>query len=102
MSGSTNRQLDSGGRRVIDVEKEGLILLAEAIHAIGDSFAIYGFSGNSRQDIEFLVIKEFEERFSASVSARIGAMAPRVQNRDGTAIRHATRKLAEEAAQTRL
>jgi nitric oxide reductase NorD protein len=102
MSGSTNRQLDGGTRRVMDVEKEGLLLLAEAIHAIGDSFAIYGFSGNSRQDVEFFIIKEFEEPFRASVSARIGAMAPRVQNRDGTAIRHATLKLAGQTAQTRL
>lgn len=102
MSGSTNRQLDGGTRRVMDVEKEGLLLLAEAIHAIGDSFAIYGFSGNSRQDVEFFIIKEFEEPFSTQVQGRIGAMAPRVQNRDGTAIRHATRKLAEQTAQIRL
>jgi nitric oxide reductase NorD protein len=102
MSGSTNRQLDSGKRRVIDVEKEGLLLLAEAIHAIGDSFAIYGFSGHSRQDVEFSIIKEFEEPFRTSVSGRIGAMAPRIQNRDGTAIRHAAKKLAGQAAQTRL
>jgi len=102
MSGSTNRQLDGGTRRVMDVEKEGLLLFAEALHAIGDSFAIYGFSGNSRQDVEVLIIKEFEEPFSKQVQGRIGAMAPRVQNRDGTAIRHATRKLAEQAVQTRL
>jgi len=102
MSGSTNRQLDGGTRRIIDVEKEGLLLLAEAIQSIGDSFAIYGFSGNSRHDVEFFIVKEFEEPFRASVSARIGAMAPRVQNRDGAAIRHATRKLAEQTAQTRL
>lgn len=102
MSGSTNRQLDGGTRRVMDVEKEGLLLLAEAIHAIGDSFAIYGFSGNSRQDVEFFIIKAFEEPFSPQVQGRIGAMTPRVQNRDGTAIRHATRKLAEQAAHTRL
>jgi nitric oxide reductase NorD protein len=102
MSGSTNRQLNGGTRRVMDVEKEGLLLLAEAIHAIGDSFAIYGFSGNSRQEIEFFIIKEFEEPFRLSVSDRIGALAPRIQNRDGTAIRHATRKLAEQAVHTRL
>jgi nitric oxide reductase activation protein len=47
LSGSTSRQLDSQGpgesvRRVIDVEKEGLILLGEALSAIGDQFAVYG------------------------------------------------------------
>ena len=102
MSGSTNRMLDGGTRRVMDIEKEGLLLLSQAIRSIGDSFAIYGFSGNSRQDVEFVVIKEFEEPFGASVSGRIGAMEPRVQNRDGAAIRHAAQKLAGQAARTRL
>lgn len=102
MSGSTSRQLDGGTRRVMDVEKEGLLLLAEAIHSIGDSFAIYGFSGNNRHEVEFFIIKEFNDPFRSQVQGRIGAMAPRVQNRDGTAIRHATRKLTEQAARTRL
>jgi len=48
------------------------------------------------------IIKEFEEPFRLSVSDRIGAMAPRMQNRDGTAIRHAARKLTEQGAHTRL
>ncbi|MCV5959677.1 hypothetical protein OFO30_30335, partial [Escherichia coli] len=31
------------GRRIIDIEKEGLVLMSEALEAVGDSYAIYGF-----------------------------------------------------------
>ena len=42
MSGSTGRQIGSNQRRVIDIEKEGLILLSEALAAVGDQYALYG------------------------------------------------------------
>jgi nitric oxide reductase activation protein len=48
VSGSTSRQLDSG-RRVIDLEKEGLVLLCEALEAVGDQYALYGYSGQGRE-----------------------------------------------------
>ena len=47
VSGSTSRQLDNG-RRVIDLEKEGLVLLCEALEAVGDQYALYGYSGQGR------------------------------------------------------
>jgi hypothetical protein len=102
LSGSTSRQVRSDGRRVIDVEKEGLVLLAEALSAIGDPFAIYGYSGRGRRAVELLAIKGFDEAAGAAVSPRIGALAPMQQNRDGAAIRHAVRKLRERRARTRL
>ena len=32
-------------RRIIDVTKEALVLMAEALEEIGDAYAVYGFSG---------------------------------------------------------
>ena len=51
ISGSTGRQLD-GGRRVIDVEKESLVLLCEALDAVGDQYALYAYSGQGRGAVE--------------------------------------------------
>src|SRR5690606_35603019 len=42
MSGSTGRHVGSRDRPVIDIEKEGLLLLSEALSAIGDEYAMYG------------------------------------------------------------
>lgn len=102
LSGSTSRQLDAGDRRVIDVEKEGLVLLCEALEAIGDQYALYGYSGRGRAHVDFVVMKEFDERDRNLPARRIGALTPLNQNRDGAAIRHATAKLLAREVRTRL
>ena len=101
VSGSTSRQLDSG-RRVIDLEKEGLVLLCEALEAVGDQYALYGYSGQGREQVDFLVIKDFDDRLGGKAAQRLGGLAPMRQNRDGAAIRHATAKLLAQEVQTRL
>ena len=101
VSGSTSRQLDSG-RRVIDLEKEGLVLLCEALEAVGDQYALYGYSGQGRGQVDFLVIKDFDDRLGGKEAQRLGGLAPMQQNRDGAAIRHATAKLLAQEARTRL
>jgi nitric oxide reductase NorD protein len=101
VSGSTRRQLDNG-RRVIDLEKEGLVLLCEALEAVGDQYALYGYSGQGREQVDFLVVKDFDDRLSGKAAQRLGGLAPMRQNRDGAAIRHATAKLLAREARTRL
>lgn len=101
LSGSTSRQVGEG-RRIIDIEKQGLVLLCEALSAIGDQFALYGYSGQGRQQVEFIVVKEFDEPVTGRAGAKLGGMAPLQQNRDGAAIRHATRKLLARRAKTRI
>src|SRR2546422_750331 len=76
LSGSTGQQIGPGGARIIDVEKEGLVLLCEALEAIGDQYAVYGNSGQSRHDVQVLVLKDFDERYWPSVWRRIDAVRP--------------------------
>jgi nitric oxide reductase activation protein len=102
VSGSTSRQLPGETRRVIDVEKEGLIVLSEALEALGDAYAVYGYSGQSREQVDFLVFKEFHEGGRGQFFDRVGSIAPGQQNRDGAAIRHATSKLLAQQAKVRL
>jgi nitric oxide reductase NorD protein len=101
VSGSTSRQLD-GGRRVIDVEREGLVLLCEALEAVGDQYALYGYSGQGRGQVDFLVIKDFADRLGGQAAHRLAGLTPLQQNRDGAAIRHATTKLLAREAKTKL
>ena len=102
MSGSTGRQLETGQHRVIDVEKEGLIVLTEALEAIGDQYALYGFSGQGRHQVDFMVLKDFSDTRRYQTGQRIAAMTPLQQNRDGAAIRHAVQKLLRCPARHRL
>ncbi|HJY83830.1 MAG TPA: VWA domain-containing protein [Candidatus Binatia bacterium] len=89
-------------RRIIDVTKEALVLMAEALEEIGDSYAIYGFSGQGRDNVEFYHVKSFAEVLSSTVKGRIGAIAPKRSTRMGTALRHAFEKLKDLACRVKL
>jgi nitric oxide reductase activation protein len=101
MSSSTDRKID-GRKRIIDIEKEALLLMCEALEAIRDEYAIYGFSGSGREDAQFYVVKELGERYDDRVKGRIGGIYARQKTRMGPAIRHATRRLAAADAAVKL
>lgn len=101
-SSSTNESADGTARRIIDVEKEALIVAAEAIDALGDRFAIWGFSGYGRDHVAFYVAKDFADPWGASARRRVGRMAFRMENRDGAAIRHATALLKQQPVRARI
>ena len=89
-------------RRIIDVTKEALVLMAEALEEIGDAYAVYGFSGQGRDNVEFYHVKAFTEPLSPTVQGRIGAIEPKRSTRMGPAIRHALEKLKDVACRVKL
>ena len=97
-----NPQPHPAGRRVIDIEKESLVLMADALETLGDDYAIYGFSGFGRKEVEFFVAKEFDDDLNREAEGRIAAMEPKRSTRMGPAIRHAAVKLAEREARVKV
>lgn len=90
------------GRRIIEIEKEGLVLMSEALEAVGDAYSINGFTSEGRRNVKFYVVKDFAEKYSDEVKRRIGGINFQNNTRLGAAIRHATAKLAKQTARTRL
>ncbi|MGH7840136.1 MAG: nitric oxide reductase activation protein NorD [Candidatus Binataceae bacterium] len=88
-------------RRIIDVNKEALVIMAQALEEIGDAYAIMGFSGHGRDNVEFYVIKEFDHELSDEVKARVGAVEPKRSTRMGTAIRHVREKFKDVASRAK-
>jgi len=84
------------------VEKESIVLLMEALETIGDRYAIYGFSGYGRENVDFFVIKDIEEDFSDRVKKRVDRVAPLQATRMGPPIRHAIYKLDQHEARTKV
>jgi hypothetical protein len=80
-------------RRIIDVTKETLVIMAEALEEIGDAYAIYGFSGHGRERVEMYRVKSFSEALTATVKGRLGGIEPKRSTRMGTALRHAVEKM---------
>jgi len=90
------------GRRIIEIEKEGLVLMSEALEAVGDTYSINGFTSEGRRNVKFYVVKDFDEKYSDEVKQRIGGIAFQNNTRLGAAIRHAAAKLAKQQSRTRL
>jgi DNA-binding transcriptional MerR regulator len=90
------------GRRIIEIEKEGLVLMSEALEAVGDVYSINGFTSEGRRNVKFYVLKDFKEHYSDEVMRRIGGITYQNNTRLGAAIRHATAKLEKQEARTRL
>ena len=95
-NGAPQRAPEPPRRRVIDVGKEALALMCEALETLGDGYGVYGFSGYGRDEVEFYVAKEFEERLNNKVWSALAEMKPRRSTRMGPAIRHALKKLGRQ------
>lgn len=108
MSSSTARTvMPRGGRgraakRIIDIEKEGLVLMSEALEAVGDRYAIQGFTSEGRHRVKFYIVKDFDEPYGPEVESRIGGITYHNNTRLGAAIRHATARLRQQPAHTKL
>ncbi len=89
-------------KRIIDLEKESIVLLIQALETLGDQYGIYGFSGYGRENVEFYVIKGLDEYLNDPVRRRIDRVSPLHATRMGPAIRHATTLLDRVSAKTKV
>ncbi len=85
-----------------DAERESLVLLCEALEILGDQYAIYGFSGMTRNRCEVYRIKSFERAYDDEVRARISGLRPQDYTRMGVTIRHLSGILNRVEARTRI
>ncbi len=89
-------------RRIIDVQREALWLMSQALKNLGDDFGIYGFSGYGRDEVEIFLVKELGQALSSRVLQTVMNMQPRRSTRMGPAIRHAVKKLRGREAGRRI
>ncbi|MDZ7670829.1 MAG: VWA domain-containing protein [Gammaproteobacteria bacterium] len=101
VSGSTDGWI-SANRRIIDVEREALLLVGIALRELGEPFAIQAFSGEGPNRVTVRSIKTFEERFDNDTALRIAALEPEHYTRAGAALRHAAAGLMQQPADHRL
>ncbi|MBF0218665.1 MAG: VWA domain-containing protein [Gammaproteobacteria bacterium] len=94
----------SGSTRgwINQLERQALVLMCEALETLGDRYAIYGFSGMTRQRCEIYRVKSFSDAYDATVQGRISALQPKDYTRMGAAIRHLSGLLQETEAHTRI
>lgn len=101
VSGSTDSWV-AAHRRIIDVEREALLLVCVALEGLMQPYAVQAFSGDGPEHVTIRDVKSFEERFSPAVTRRISSLEPEQYTRVGAAVRHATALLMGQPARHRL
>ena len=94
----------SGDRRIIDVEKEALLVVSDALVALGDPHTILSFSGEGPARVDVRIVRQFNDQAGrpSDVRRRIAGLEPAGYTRAGAAIRHTTASLMRQAARHRL
>jgi nitric oxide reductase NorD protein len=101
ISGSTDGWI-AANKRVIDVEREALLLVSIALQGLREPYSVLAFSGEGPHGVRLRSVKSFEEEFGAVVARRIAMLEPQHYTRAGAAIRHATSMLMGQPARHRL
>jgi nitric oxide reductase NorD protein len=101
VSGSTDSWV-IGQRRIIDVEREALLLVCVALQGLMQPYAVQVFSGDGPERVTIRNVKGFDVRFDASAARRIAGLEPEQYTRVGAALRHATTLLMRQEAEHRL
>jgi nitric oxide reductase NorD protein len=89
------KEYEDDARRIIDLEKEAVILMAEALEKLGDAYSVCGFSGYGREQVDYYLCKDFDDPLDALARGRIGGIKPCRSTRMGAPIRHGVRRLLE-------
>jgi nitric oxide reductase NorD protein len=89
LSESTNEKVAGQDYSVLDLTRQACVLLSDAIHKVGDPFAIHGFCSDGRHDVAYYRFKDFDQHWDETTKAKLAGMTGQLSTRMGTAIRHA-------------
>jgi hypothetical protein len=102
LSESTNNKVAGQDYTVLDLTRSATVLLSEAIHKVGDAFALHGFYSDGRHNVFYQRYKDFEQPWNDIPKARLAGMEGRFSTRMGAAIRHAGHHLSQVRAAKKL
>lgn len=102
LSESTNEKVMGQDQTVLDLTRQACVLLSDAIHKIGDPFAIHGFCSDGRHDVEYYRFKDFDQPYNDAPKSRLAGMTGQLSTRMGAAIRHATHYLRGQKSTRKL
>ncbi len=89
------------GRRVLDVARDAVLVLGEALAGLHDELSLAAFSSHTRRDCRFDVLKESRDPWPRAWT-RLMSLEPAGYTRIGPALRHATATLARSRARRKL
>ena len=98
LSLSTDSSAD--GNRILDVEKQAVILFGQVLYEYGVDFAIGGFYSKTRNNCTYLTVKDFDDDWNKA-KRNAGAVEPSGYTRIGPALRHSKTLIAKRQMQNK-
>ncbi|HIE00790.1 MAG TPA: VWA domain-containing protein [Thiotrichaceae bacterium] len=102
LSQSINDTPEGSETSILQLSQEAVSMLAWAVEALGDSFAIGGFASNTRHEVRYTHFKGFKESWDEVPKGRLAAMTAYYSTRMGAALRHAGRYLEPRSEEKKL
>jgi nitric oxide reductase NorD protein len=102
LSRSMNNKIRGREHTALELTQQVSVLFANAIEAVGDPFAIHGFCSESRHNVEYFRIKDFDQHYDDASKVRMAGMTGQLGTRMGAAIRHATHHLNNQKSSKKL
>jgi len=99
-TGSTGQSTE--GQQIFAAQRELAGRLTTVLEELGDRVALYGFNSMGREDVRFLRVKAFGDRYGHAARRRLGALAPSGFTRLGAAVRHGAHLLETDAGTSKM
>ena len=101
-SQSTNDIVKGASQSVLELERDASALLAYAMDGMGDPFAIHAFCSDTREDVHYYRLKDFDTVWGTIAKRRLAGVKGRFSTRMGAALRHAGRCLVSRESYRKL
>ncbi|NOY49275.1 MAG: VWA domain-containing protein [Chlorobi bacterium] len=85
----------AAGNRILDIEKQAVILFGQVLSEYGIDFSIGGFYSKTRNNCTFISIKDFKDDW-IKAKRNIGAIEPKGYTRIGPGLRHSNTLLKKQ------
>ncbi len=90
-----------GGKRILDVAKEAVIVVGEALSRLTVQAGVAAFFSNTRRDCRFVIVKRFDTERQTE-TPQLATVTPTGYTRIGPALRHGAFMLEETGARKKL
>jgi nitric oxide reductase NorD protein len=102
VSESTKDTVRGTSTSLFHIERAATALLASAMDGVGDPFAVRAFCSDTRHEVRYYRIKDFDQPYADGAKSRLGGLRGGYSTRIGAAIRQAGRELGERLTHRRL
>ncbi|AML51962.1 nitric oxide reductase activation protein NorD [Falsihalocynthiibacter arcticus] len=102
LSVSTEKFVPGSFTRVIDLEKQAAITVAEEMESESNRVAVHGFASNGRHEVNYYCVKDIDEAFDNASRQRLERLTSNLSTRMGAALRHATTHLDQQMSDNKV